>query len=588
MNFFKNILAATIGTLTAIGLFFVLVLMLLSATASLLVSPPAEGVVKSNSILDLNLNVPITDRNPEFDELALLFELNEEVLGLPEILSALSKASNNPKIKGIRLRADLITAGWSQTRSIREALKEFQNSGKFIYAYGEIMTQKGYYLSSVADTLIVNPMGTIEFKGLASEILYFKDFQEEYGLKMEVVRLGKYKSAVEPFLENRMSEANRLQIKSLLNDLWGTIKEEIAESRALQTDQIDQLILAQKITLPQEAVTAQLIDGLGYETDLEDLIAQKLNLVDKKEINVTSLSALNQSIEDYDKQIKDRIAVVYATGPILYGEGTRSIIAQGVFRETLQELATDDWVKAVVIRVDSPGGSALTSELLWQALEEVKKEKPVLVSMGNTAASGGYYIAAGADQIYAEPLTITGSIGVFATLPNAHKFMNNIGINSEIVETHPNALGYSIFQPLSPAFEAQLKKGIDQTYSTFKKRVAAGRDLSEAEVEIRAQGRVWTGSQALENGLIDALGGLPETIHAAAQAAGLEKYNTVDYPKFEEDLSSLISDLQLRVSIEQFLNALLPQSIQSKIEEIQQSQPADYFQTALPYELKIY
>ncbi len=209
-------------------------------------------------------------------------------------------------------------------------------------------------------------------------------------------------------------------------------------------------------------------------------------------------------------------------------------------------------------------------------------------SKGNTAASGGYYIAAGADQIFAEPLSITGSIGVFATLPNAHSFINKIGVNSEIVETHPNAMGYSIFQPLSPAFDAQLKKGIEHTYTTFKKRVAQGRSLSEAEVEQRAQGRVWTGNQALENGLVDALGGLPETLDAAAKAAGIEEYNTVDYPKFEENFSSLIADLQLTVGIKQLFNAILPQSLQTKIEQVQQSQPVDYFQTVLPFELKIY
>ena len=581
-------LAATLGSLIAVGLFFTLILLLVSATASLLVNPSEAGVVKSNSILDLNLNLPITDRNPDLDELAILFELNDQVLGLPEVLTALEKAANNPNIKGIQLRADLITTGWSQTRTLREALKKFQNSGKFIYAYAELLTQKGYYLSSVADTLMLNPVGNIEFKGLASEVLYYKDFQEEYGIKMEVVRLGKYKSAVEPFLENRMSEANRKQITSLLNDLWGTLKKEIAESRALVPNTLDQLIIDQKITTPEEALNAQLIDGLGYESDLEDLLVQKLNLTNKKQINTTSLSAVNQSIEDYDTQVKDRIAVVYASGPILYGEGTRSIIAQGVFVETLQDLATDDWVKAVVVRIDSPGGSALTSELLWQALEIVKKEKPVLVSMGNTAASGGYYMAAGADQIYAEPLTITGSIGVFATLPNAHSLLKKNGINSEIVETHPNALGYSIFQPLSPAFEARLKKGIAHTYSTFKKRVAQGRGLTEAQVELLAQGRVWTGNQALENGLVDALGGLPETIKAAAQAANIEKYNTVAYPQFEKDLSSLVSDLQLNVAIGQLFNFLLPQSVQSKIEQIQQSLPTDYIQTALPFELKIY
>ena len=588
MNFFKNFLASVLGTLTAIGLFFALILMFVSAAASIIVSPSGTKAVQANSILDLNLNVPITDRNPSFDELEIILDLNDEVLGLPEILSAIDKAAQNPKIQGIRLRSDLITAGWSQTRSIRKALENFKAEGKFIYSYADIYTQKGYYLSSVADTIVLNPVGAFEFKGLASEVLYYKDFQDEYGVKMEVVRLGKYKSAVEPFLDNKMSDANRLQIKSLLMDLWGTLNKEVGSARNLNVDTLDDLINKQKIATPEDAVNQGLIDLLGYESDLEEMVKTRLQLKEKDELNFTSVSAVNQSKSDYNKEIKDRIAVVFAKGPILYGEGTKNIIAQGVFIETLKELAEDDWIKAVVLRVDSPGGSALTSELLWQTINEVKKQKPVLVSMGNVAASGGYYIAAGANQIFADPMSITGSIGVFASLPNASGLMQNMGIKAETVETHPNAMGYSIFQPLSPAFEAQTKKSIEKTYSTFKQRVADGRKLSEETVEELAQGRVWTGKQALDNGLIDSLGGLQATIQAAAKLANIENYNVMDYPKFEDDLTAILSDMNISLGLDRLWNLFLPYTIQPKFDQLIEVKPAARMQLLLPFELKIH
>lgn len=588
MNFFKNFLASVLGTLTAIGFFFALILMFVSAAASIIVSPSGTKAVQANSILDLNLNVPITDRNPSFDKLEIILDLNDEVLGLPEILSAIDKAAQNPKTKGIRLRSDLITAGWSQTRSIRKALENFKAEGKFIYSYADIYTQKGYYLSSVADTIILNPVGAFEFKGLASEVLYYKDFQDEYGVKMEVVRLGKYKSAVEPFLDNKMSDANRFQIKSLLMDLWGTLNKEVGSARNLNVDTLDDLINKQKIATPEDAVNQGLIDLLGYESDLEEMFKTRLQLEEKDELNFTSVSTVNQSKSDYNKEIKDRIAVVFAKGPILYGEGTKNIIAQGVFIETLKELAEDDWIKAVVLRVDSPGGSALTSELLWQTINEIKKQKPVLVSMGNVAASGGYYIAAGANQIFADPMSITGSIGVFASLPNASGLIQNMGINAETVETHPNAMGYSIFQPLSPAFEAQTKKSIEKTYSTFKQRVADGRKLSEETVEELSQGRVWTGKQALENGLIDSLGGLQATIQAAAKLANIENYNVMDYPKFEDDLTAILSDMNISLDLERLWNLFLPYTIQPKFDQLIEVKPAAHMQLLMPFELKIH
>ena len=588
MNFLKNFLASILGTLTAIGLFFALILMIISATASVLVSPTGVKAVQSKSVLDLNLNVPITDRNPSFDELEIILKLNEEVLGLPEVLNAINKAAQNPNIEGIKLRSDYITAGWAQTRSIRNALQNFKKQGKFIYSYADILTQKGYYLASVADSIVLNPVGVFELKGLASEVLYYKDFQDEYGVKMEVVRLGKYKSAVEPYLDNEMSAANRFQIQSLLFDLWETLKNEIAVDRDLSPEVIDTLIKEQKTATPENALAEKLVDALGYESDLKNLIDSRLELDEEEELNLASVAMVNQSIPDYNKELKDRIAVVFAKGPILYGEGTQSIIAQGVFVETLEELAEDDWVKAVVLRIDSPGGSALTSELLWQTINKVKQQKPVLVSMGNVAASGGYYIAAGADQIFADPLSITGSIGVFASLPNASGLLENMGIHVETVETHPDALGYSIFQPLSKAFEIQTKKSIQITYETFKRRVAQGRNLNETVVENIAQGRVLTGKQALEIGLVDSLGGLEETIAAAAKLAGLEEYNRMEYPKFEENLSTILPGMSLSMEGNRFWNLFFPDQLKPQWNKLKERNPVASMQLLLPYELNIH
>jgi protease-4 len=385
-----------------------------------------------------------------------------------------------------------------------------------------------------------------------------------------------------------MSAANRFQIQSLLFDLWETLKNEIAVDRDLSPEVIDTLIKEQKTATPENALAEKLVDALGYESDLKNLIDSRLELDEEEELNLASVAMVNQSIPDYNKELKDRIAVVFAKGPILYGEGTQSIIAQGVFVETLEELAEDDWVKAVVLRIDSPGGSALTSELLWQTINKVKQQKPVLVSMGNVAASGGYYIAAGADQIFADPLSITGSIGVFASLPNASGLLENMGIHVETVETHPDALGYSIFQPLSKAFEIQTKKSIQITYETFKRRVAQGRNLNETVVENIAQGRVWTGKQALEIGLVDSLGGLEETIAAAAKLAGLEEYNRMEYPKFEENLSTLLPGMSLSMEGNRFWNLFFPDQLKPQWNKLKERNPVASMQLLLPYELNIH
>ena len=588
MNFTRSFFASVLGTLTAFGLLFVILLLIISATASIFNASTGVRTLSDNSILNLDLNLPIVERPPVFDEIQSLLGLEEEVLGLPNILSAIKIAAENPKIQGIRLRSDFISSGWAQTHSIRKALKDFKSKDKFIYAYGDVFTQKGYFLASVADSIFLNPVGALEFKGLASEVLYYKDFQDKYGFKMEVVRHGKYKSAVEPFLENEMSAENKFQIHTLLSDIWSTLREEISISRDLLPETLDAIVSSNKIAISQDAVSSKLIDGLAYEDVFDEKIKTRLGLDIDEKLKKVSINSVNSTKESYDASIKDRIAVVFAKGPILYGEGSESIIAQGIFVKTLEELSKDDWIKAVVLRVDSPGGSALTSELIWRTIEKLKKSKPVIVSMGNVAASGGYYIAAGADHIFADPLSITGSIGVFATLPNVKGFLDDIGIQAQSVETHPNAIGYSPFQTLNKSYEQQMISGIENIYDIFKERVIQGRELSPEAVENLAQGRVWSGKQALKLGLIDDLGDLQDAITLAANDLDIEDYNVIEYPKFEDNLENMLKGITPSLEVRNPLKNLMPDQMMLILESNQSRGPSPYIQTLLPFELRIH
>ena len=588
MNFTRSFFASVLGTLTAFGLLFVILLLIISATASIFNASTGVRTLSDNSILNLDLNLPIVERPPVFDEIQSLLGLEKEVLGLPNILSAIKIAAENPKIQGIRLRSDFISSGWAQTHSIRKALKDFKSKDKFIYAYGDVFTQKGYFLASVADSIFLNPVGALEFKGLASEVLYYKDFQDKYGFKMEVVRHGKYKSAVEPFLENEMSAENKFQIHTLLNDIWSTLREEISISRNLLPETLDAIVSNNRIAISQDAVSSKLIDGLAYEDVFDEKIKKRLGLDIDEKLKKVSINRVNSTKESYDASIKDRIAVVFAKGPILYGDGSESIIAQGIFVETLEELSKDDWIKAVVLRVDSPGGSALTSELIWRTIEKLKKSKPVIVSMGNVAASGGYYIAAGADHIFADPLSITGSIGVFATLPNVKGFLDDIGIQAQSVETHPNALGYSPFQTLNKSYEQKMISGIENIYEIFKERVIQGRELSPEAVENLAQGRVWSGKQALKLGLIDDLGDLQDAITLAANDLDIEDYNVIEYPKFEDNLENMLKGITPSLEVRNPLKNLMPEQMMLILESNQSRGTSPYIQTLLPFELRIH
>ena len=545
MNFFKSFLASILGTFVALGLLIIFFFMGVAAIATSVNLEKVDSVfVNENSILNLNLNTSVRDRSPAFNPLQFLSQKGPSIVGMDVIIGSINKSKKDPKIKGIRLDSGLISSGWAQAREIRNCLNEFKKSGKFIYAYADFMSQKGYYLSSVADSIFMNPMGAMELKGLSSEVLYYDGFQNQYGVKMEVIRHGKYKSAVEPFLQDKMSKENRTQIKGLLDAVWMTVSDEIAESRAISKNALETMVNELTVTDAEEALAKGMIDALVYESEFENSIKTALEIDEDNSINSVEFYQMNTQIKAYDSNVKDRIAVIYANGPILYTEGTEEVIGKKALNQTFEDILENKNIKGAVLRIDSPGGDAMTSEIILNAMRTLKGEKPLVISMGNIAASGGYYIACLGDKIYADPMTITGSIGVLAAFPNMKGLADRIGIDAEQVNSHKNAIGYSIFEPLSDGFKNSTRGAIEKIYTTFKSRVAEGRSLDMEKVEDLAQGRLWSGKDALENGLVDALGGLEDAIEAVAEMAAIENFNVVDYPKFEDNFEGM------------FLNAL--------------------------------
>ena len=589
MNFIRTFFASVLGTLTALFLGGIILFVLIAGIASVVNSDDSSAaMIQDNSVLSLKLNLPIMDNVPGSQDFQVSLGLDAESIQLIDLVTAIELAKTNDKIKGIHLRSDYLVAGWAQTKTLRDALLSFKDSGKFVSAYADFFTQKGYYLASVADSIFVNPNGGVELKGLASEVLYFKDFEDEYGFKMEVIRHGKYKSAVEPYLSNSMSEANREQIGSLIASLWETIGSEIAEARNISVAELDAIASDLKANLVGNALKVGLIDHISYKSEYIELLKSKLGLSEKDKLKLVDYNDILAGNAAHKKGVRDKIAVIYAQGPILFGEGSETQIGDQVFVEAIEEAAKSKRVKAIVLRVNSPGGSAMISDILWNALEDAKKKKPLVVSMGNVAASGGYYIACNANTIFADPMTVTGSIGVFATIPNIKGFTDDIGIKAEHVMTHKNAVGYSPFEPISPGFRKSALEGIEHVYDTFKQRVADGRNLSLEEVEALAQGRVWTGLQAKENGLVDELGGLGAAIEAAAVLAEIEEYNLTSYPKVETDFDDIFALMSPFAAIETQIKSVLPREFSTFIEaSTSEKNQAPRIQARIPFSLDI-
>jgi protease-4 len=586
MRFLGNVLATIVGIFIFCMIFFFGII-IIGAIAG---GDEDTVSVKKNSVIELDLSKVTLDYagKTNYKDFGY-FEAEHD--GVTDILNAIEAAKTDDKIRGISILNNQSQLGLAQSKAVRDKLEEFKKSGKFVYAYANFFTQGEYYLNSVADQVYLNPMGEVDFKGLSAEILYMKDLQEKTGVKMEVIRHGKYKSAVEPFLTQEMSPENREQMTVLLNSVWSTIVSDIAKSRKLTVVQLNAIANSLGARTPELALANKLVDKVAYEDEYHDAIRAKLKL-DKKEkydfVSITDYAKKAAStVEDYSKN--DIIAVIYAQGEIASGEGDVNIIGEGSINRSLKEAREDE--KAIVLRVNSPGGSALTSELIWREIEITKKVKPVVVSMGNYAASGGYYIAANADRIFAEPNTITGSIGVFGMLPNMNQLGKNIGINAEQVKTHDNASGYSVFEPIDETFKGYVLESIERTYATFLKRVADGRKMTTAQVDAIAQGRVWTGIDAHKLGLVDEIGGLDAAIKYAAKLGKTSSYRTENYPEYEKSFDDLLANftgMAMFKTKEQLLKEQLGEEGFQMLEQIKRVKSRKGIQAMMPYEIEIH
>lgn len=585
MKFLGNVLATIIGLFVFLMLFFFGILMI----AALFGGDSETVTVKNNSVIELDLKNIKYDYAGKYKDPWITIFSDKKSVGLTDVINAIEEAKTDGDIKGISILNGESTLGMAQSKALRDKLESFKKSGKFVTAYANSYTQKEYYLNSVASPIYLNPVGDMDFKGLSAEILFFKDFQEKSGVKMEVIRHGKYKSAVEPFLENEMSDANREQTTALLNSIWSSVVAEISKSRNVSVEKLNEIANGLLARTPEMAKAQNLVDIIAYEDVYHDAIRKLLKVEKDEEYNKVD-------IFDYTKKMmttsnindaKDEIAIIYAQGEIQSGEGDVNTIGEGSMRRSLQEARRNKNVKAIVLRIDSPGGNALTSDLIWREVELTKKVKPVVVSMGNYAASGGYYIACNANTIFAENNTITGSIGVFGILPNFSKLTTKIGINAQQVKTHENSARYSPFVPLDDKFKEVTLEGVEHIYKTFVTHVAEGRKMTFAQVDSIAQGRVWTGSEALKIGLVDKIGGLNEAIKEAAIIAKVKKYNTRNYPEYEKDFDDLLANLPFGQSKESFIKQELGEENYKVLQGIKRMQSQKGVQTMMPFDINI-
>ncbi len=534
-QFFKFVFASMLGFFLTLLIFTVIVIGGITALVS---STEKTAEVKENSILYLNLNFPITERSADnpFEDVDFGPLKNEKVLGLNDILKSIRNAKDDEKIKGIYLDVSYILTGMATLEEIRNELINFKKSGKFIVAYSEVYSQGAYYLASVANKVYLNPQGILELKGFNSQITFFKGALEKLAIEPQIIKVGTYKSAVEPFILESMSDANKEQMTALLGSLFENFTKGIAASRKIPQDSVYAIANKLQSRSPEDALKLKLVDGLKYKDEVLAELKKLTKTDSKDDLTTIGLSDYVSSIKN-NSTAKDRIAVVYANGDIMGGEGDENTIGSETVSRALRKAREDDKIKAVVLRVNSPGGSALASDVIWREVVLTKKVKPIMVTMGDYAASGGYYIACAADSIFAEPNTITGSIGVFAILPNMKGFFNEkLGLTFDGVKTSEFADLGNISRPLTETEKLILQKEVNRTYNDFTKRVADGRKISQQYVDSIGQGRVWTGEQAVKLGLVDRIGHIEDAIKAAAKKAKIKEYRIVNYPEKKDGL----------------------------------------------------
>lgn len=534
-SFFKTVLAVIVGIL----LTQLLCLLLLFSTIGMLSTLDSAKEVEPHSVLTIDLTSNITDKavtDPWSRMNFKKFKLPKQNT-LYDALRAIEFAKMDSKIDGVLIKADALNMSLSTAQELRDAIADFRSSGKFIYAYASGYSQFPYYVASVADSIFIHPMGEVMWFGLASQHFYLKDALAKWGLEPQIIRHGKYKSAVEPFMENEMSAANHEQTMTYLSSMWNYAVEAVSRARHLSTEQLN-LYAEQRVAfLPQQAYEAELVDGIYYADQLDSMLLVKTGRKSDDKLRTVSLDEYSQYAQTQQEQDlgKEKIALVYAMGEIKDDDEDDSAIGGDAYATLFAKLAKDSTIKAVVLRVNSPGGSAYASEVMWRELTRLRAKKPLIVSMGNYAASGGYYISAPADYIVASPLTLTGSIGVFGMYMTFGKLLRDkLAVHPQVVKTHSHADMGSIMRPLDEFERKLMQSSIENTYSIFLNRVAEGRHTSTGAIDSIGQGRVWSGIDALRLGLVDELGGLDRAIDVAADRAQIaDNYRLVVYPKQE-------------------------------------------------------
>ena len=585
-DFFKFTLATITGIiLTSIVMFVISIIVVFS----MLSSTETETVVKKNSIMMLDLNGSLVERTSDniFKE---LFDKENSTYGLDDILASIKKAKENDDIKGIYIQATSLNANFASLQEIRDALNDFKKSGKFIVAYSDNYTQGMYYLSSVANKVLLNPKGAIEWRGLASQPLFLKGLLEKLGIEMQVFRVGTYKAAVERFSATEMSPANREQVTAYITSIWNEIITDVAASRKISVDSLNNYANRMLMFYPAEqTVKSGMADTLIYKNDVRDYLKQLVEIDKDDDLAVLGLDEMINVKKNTPKDKSGNIiAVYYAFGEIDGGSSSTDedgIISNEVIKD-LRELKEDKDVKAVVLRVNSPGGSAFGSEQIWEAVCQLKKEKPVIVSMGDYAASGGYYISCAADTIVAEPTTLTGSIGIFGLIPNAKGLTDKLGLSFDVVKTHKFADFGNIMRGMNTDEQTLLQMYINQGYDLFVSRCAEGRKMSKNEIEKIAEGRVWTGEAAKKIGLVDILGGIDKALEIAVKKAKVEGYTVVGYPDRKNVLQELLNSKPGNYIESRMLKSQLG-DYYNGFSMLKNLEKADFMQARVPFELNI-
>lgn len=590
----KDFLKFTLATVTGIVLSSIVLFIISMVTLfGIMSASDTETVVKKNSVMVLDLNGVLVERTQEnpMNLLSQMFGDNTPTYGLDDILSSIKKAKENENIKGIYLQATSLATSYASLQEIRDALLDFKESGKFVIAYGDSYTQGLYYLASAADKVMLNPMGMIEWKGIASAPLFYKDLLKKVGIEMQVFKVGTYKSAVEPFISTEMSAANREQVNAFISSIWGEVTEGVSASRYLPVDSLNVYANRMLMFYPaEESVKCGLADTLIYKNNVRAYLKEMVGIDEDDKLPLLGLSDMINVRKNVPKDKSgNTVAVYYASGEITDYAGSAAsdegIVGTKVIHD-LRKLKDNDDVKAVVLRVNSPGGSAFASEQIWHAVKELKEKKPVVVSMGDYAASGGYYISCIADTIVAEPTTLTGSIGIFGMVPNVKELSDKVGLTFDVVKTNKYSDFGNIMRPFNEGEKTLMQMMIAKGYDTFVTRCADGRGMTKEAIEKIAEGRVWTGEEAKKLGLVDELGGIDKALEIAVAKAGIENYTVVSYPEKQDFLSVLFETGSTNYVESQLLKSKLGEYYQ-QFGLLKNLNEKSMIQARIPFELNI-